>query len=204
MKLLDDVLFPKFNDWMLGEATTTLRAQVAGGARGRVLEIGAGTGLNFRHYAPEVEVVAIEPGSGMRKRAEQRVAAGFAQAPIRVEYGNVLRLPYDAGSFDTVVATFVLCSVEDLDQALTEIGRVLRPGGTFRVVEHVKSPDPSIYRWQKRLRPVWMSLLGGCDPTRDVRAALQSAGFDVENLGEVSLPLPSLAKAGVCGVAAKT
>jgi ubiquinone/menaquinone biosynthesis C-methylase UbiE len=102
-----------------------------------------------------------------------------------------------------VVLTFVLCSVKDLGAALAEVRRVLAPGGAVRLVEHVKSPDPSTAAWQARLRPIWMTLLGGCDPTRDIARDLERAGFDTSGLRPVDLPLPRLARAGVIGEAVR-
>lgn len=205
MPILDDVVFPWINDMALGKATVPLRKAVAGPAEGRILEIGAGTGMNFRHYGENADVIAIEPASGMRKRALRTLKeqAPRVRASIRVEDADARWLPFDAGSFDAVVATFVFCSVKDLDTTLREVSRVLKKGGSLRLVEHVASPDPSMLRWQKRLRPVWMQLLGGCDPTRDIRGALASHGFVVGDVAPVELPLPSLARAGVLGVAIK-
>jgi ubiquinone/menaquinone biosynthesis C-methylase UbiE len=201
MHLLDDILFPRINDFALGEATASLRAEVAGGARGKTLEIGAGTGLNFRHYPAGAKVVAIEPAPGMHARAARRARAPEVRASVEVSDANALRLPFADAQFDTVVASFVLCSVKDLDTALAEVRRVLVPGGAFRLVEHVASPDPSMRAWQRRIRPVWTRLLGGCDPVRDVRAALGRAGFSIEGIRDVELPLPSIVRAGILGEA---
>lgn len=201
MHLLDDVLFPRINDFALGEATAALRAEVAGGARGKTLEIGAGTGLNFRHYPAGAEVVAIEPAAGMHARAARRARSPEVRASVALSDANALRLPFPDAHFDTVVASFVLCSVKDLDTALAEVRRVLHPGGAFRLVEHVASPDPSMRAWQRRIKPVWTRLLGGCDPVRDVRAALARAGFAIEGVRSVELPLPSIVRAGLVGEA---
>lgn len=203
MQILDDVVFPWINDIALGRAVEGLRASVAGPAEGRVLEIGAGTGKNFRHYHDGVDVVAIEPGPGMRKRAMRTLRTEPLNANIRVADAKAERLPFEDASFDTIVASFVFCSVRDLSASLEEARRVLRPGGTLRLVEHVASPDPAMLRWQTRLRPLWMRVLGGCDPTRDIRGALATAGFSVEKLEPIDLPLPKLARAGVLGVAVK-
>lgn len=201
MQLLDQLVFPWINDLVLGRAMDPVRAEVVGGARGRVLEIGAGSGLNARHYPDNANVSAIEPSAGMRRRAEARLRDPSVRAAIRVEDGRVEELPFDAGSFDAVVFTFVLCSVKDLTRALAEVRRVLAPGGTLRLVEHVKSPDPFIASLQTRLRPVWMTLLGGCDPTREIARDLDRAGFDTTGIRAIDLPLPRLARAGVIGEA---
>jgi ubiquinone/menaquinone biosynthesis C-methylase UbiE len=205
----DQNVFPRINDFALGPEVDSLRAAVAGGARGRILEIGAGTGLNARHYPEGAEVIAIEPSEGMRRRARERLKSQNQnqnqnqkiQASIDLRDGRVEALPFDAASFDAVVLTFVLCSVKDLGAALGEIRRVLKPGGELRLVEHVKSPDPGIARWQRRVRPVWMTLLGGCDPCRDIEGDLARAEFNTKGLESVKLPLPKLARAGILGSA---
>jgi SAM-dependent methyltransferase len=198
LSVLDHV-FPVLNDLTLGPAVEPIRERVTAGARGRVLEIGAGTGLNFRHYAPGVEVVAIEPGAGMRARAARR--ARGAAASIEVADGRAHKLPFEDASFDAVVATFVLCSVRHLDATLAELRRVLRPGGALHVAEHVLSPDAALARWQRRVQPVWGVVFGGCRLDRDVAGALGRAGFEIDELEAVELPLPTIARPGTVGVA---
>jgi SAM-dependent methyltransferase len=200
----DQNVFPRINDFALGSEVDSIRAEVAGGARGRILEIGAGTGLNARHYPAGSEVVAVEPSEGMRRRARDRLHKEDVRGSIELLDGRVEALPFDAASFDVVVLTFVLCSVGDLEVALGQIRRVLRPGGELRLVEHIKSPDPGIARWQRRVRPVWMMLLGGCDPCRDVESGLKRADFDTKGLRGIKLPLPKLARAGLIGAAIRT
>jgi SAM-dependent methyltransferase len=197
----DQNIFPRINDFALGPEVDSLRAAVAGGARGRILEIGAGTGLNACHYPEGAEVVAIEPSEGMRRRAHERLKSPKIRASIDLRDGRVEALPFDAASFDAVVITFVLCSVKNIDSALGEIRRVLRPGGELRLVEHVKSPEPGVARWQRRVRPVWMMLLGGCDLCRDTESDLKRADFNTEGLESIKLPMPKLARAGLLGSA---
>jgi ubiquinone/menaquinone biosynthesis C-methylase UbiE len=203
VKLLDDIVFPWVNDLALGPAVDSLRARVAGEARGRVLEIGAGTGLNFRHYPRDAEVTAVEPAEAMFARAARRAQAGEVRAPIALQRGRASALDFDGASFDAVVVTFVLCSVKNLDAALREVRRVLRPGGTLHLIEHVVSPDRNVARFQRRVRPVWGVLLGGCDPTRDIAATIERAGFDTEGLRSVELPLPFVIRAGILGSAVR-
>jgi ubiquinone/menaquinone biosynthesis C-methylase UbiE len=196
-----DAIYPFINDLALGRRTEHLRGRVTAAARGRVLEIGAGTGLNFHHYAPDVELVAIEPAEAMRRRAVRRTEGQRVRARVRVQEGSAHRLPFEGGEFDVVVATFVLCSVRDLRGALREVRRVLRPEGALSIVEHGVSSDPSLARWQRRADPVWRALFGGCHLTRDILGALREAGFNVEELEAVELPLPTLASQGVIGSA---
>jgi ubiquinone/menaquinone biosynthesis C-methylase UbiE len=150
------------------------------GLRGRVVEIGAGNGLNFAHYPPDVdEVVAVEPEPYLRARAQEAAAA----APVKVTVvdGTADRLPGADGEFDAAVASLVLCTVPDPAGALAEARRVLRPGGELRFYEHVRAPTPRLARWQDRLaRRLWPAIGGGCHPNRDTEAAIAAAGFEVE------------------------
>lgn len=200
MSFLDDTVFPRINDAALGRRFAPIRAQVAGGAEGRVLEIGAGTGLNFMHYRPGVSVTAVEPAAGMRRFAERR---GRVPRGVTVVEGKAKELPFDAASFDTVVITFTMCSIRDegLGPALAEVRRVLRPGGELRLAEHVRSEEPLRVRVQERANPVWKVFFGGCSLLRDPRAELLRAGFDVRGIEDVTLPLPWILAPGQMGVA---
>jgi ubiquinone/menaquinone biosynthesis C-methylase UbiE len=153
------------------------RRELLAGLSGRILEVGAGNGLNFRHHPPGVtEVVAVEPEPFLRaKAAEAAVAAGV---PARIVAGTAERLPAADGEFDAVVASLVLCSVPDQRAALEEMRRALRPGGELRVYEHVRSESPAGARGQDRLARVWPRFTGGCHPNRDTPAAVEAAGFE--------------------------
>ncbi len=200
--LLDRHFFPHINDFILGRpAVSNLRERVVGGARGRILEIGAGTGLNARFYSEDADVIAIEPSEGMRARAERRALKENVRARLSFQDARAERLPFDSESFDAVVITFVLCSVKNLEASLLEARRVLKRGGELRLVEHVKSPEPRTARLQSQLRPIWMTVFGGCDPVRDIRDALMRLDFDVSAVNTIDLPLPRLASAGVIGSA---
>lgn len=144
-------------------------------AAGAVLEIGAGTGRNLPLYRTATRVVALEPGPGMRARANH--AAQAARVPVEVIDGTAEHPPFPDAAFDTVVASLVLCTVPDLAQTLAEARRVLRPGGTLRFYQHVRADDPRLARWQDRLERPWGWLAGGCHPNRDVVAAITAAGF---------------------------
>jgi ubiquinone/menaquinone biosynthesis C-methylase UbiE len=168
-------------------------------ARGRVLEIGAGTGFNLEHYPADVgDVVFTEPSAAMLRRAEERAAAlgGRAQgveAPAE-------RLPFPDDSFDTVVSTLVLCSVGDQDDALAEIRRVLKPGGRFLFIEHVRSDDDRLARWQDRLERPWRVVAFGCHPNRATLDRIEAAGFEVEALEAGALPnAPRLVRPMITG-----
>jgi ubiquinone/menaquinone biosynthesis C-methylase UbiE len=167
-----------------------LRAASAGKAVGCVLEVGAGTGLNFRHYrAPAVrEVLAIEPDPYMRRRAEPRAAQ--AAVRIRLMVGIAEALPLPDGSVDTIVATLVLCSVERPEQAVREWRRVLRAGGVVHWVEHIRSPEPWRARLQDWVAPLWRRVAAGCHPNRDALGILRSAGFEVQERERVEAGFP--------------
>jgi SAM-dependent methyltransferase len=203
MSLFGDTIFPRINDYALGPAVDPFRAEVAGQAEGRVLEIGAGTGLNFRHYPAGVDVIAVEPAPGMLRKAVERAQEPDVRARITVQQGRARALPFADESFDTVAATFVLCSVGDLEASVREIRRVLRRGGSLRLVEHVRSPDASLAAWQRRIRPLWRVLLAGCDPFRDVLGALDRAELDTSLLRRTALPLPGIVRAGLVGASVR-
>lgn len=156
------------------------RDELLDGATGRVIEVGAGQGLNFPHYPRSVtEVVAVEPETYLRERAEQ--AAARAPVPVTVVDGVADRLPADDGEFDVGVASLVLCSVPDQAAALGELRRVIRPGGELRFYEHVVSTRSRLARVQRILdRTVWPRLGGGCHSARDTLTAIESAGFTIE------------------------
>jgi ubiquinone/menaquinone biosynthesis C-methylase UbiE len=177
------------------------RRRLLAGLAGRVLEVGAGNGLNFPHYPASVtEVLAIEPEPYLRRLA--LAAARQAPVPIRVVDGTAEALPAHDATVDAVVASLVLCTVTDLNQALAEARRVLHPGGTLRFYEHVRAEDPRLARWQDRLERPWGWLVGGCHPNRDTVAAVTAAGLRVVQLDRFDLQaMPPLARPHVLGVA---
>jgi ubiquinone/menaquinone biosynthesis C-methylase UbiE len=157
-----------------------IRKKLLIGLRGRVIEIGAGSGPNFAHYPATVsEVVAVEPDPYLRGRAE--LAARAAPVSISVVGGMAEALPAEERSFDVAVFTLVLCSVADQATALAEVMRVLRPGGELRFYEHVVALDPALARVQRVLeKTFWPSVAGGCHPARDTASAIELAGFEIE------------------------
>jgi ubiquinone/menaquinone biosynthesis C-methylase UbiE len=164
------------------------RAELLSAATGKVLEVGAGTGLNASFYPAEVDVTFAEPDPHMAKRIDADVVEAPAEA-----------LPFADASFDTVVSTLVLCSVDDLERALAEIRRVLTPDGRLLFLEHVRAREgSSLARWQDRLNPLWRRL-AGCDCNRDTVAAMQTAGFTVT--ARPTKLAPPLARPVVSGVA---
>lgn len=155
------------------------RQELLAGLRGRVIEVGAGHGLNFPHYPETVsEVVAVEPEDYLRQKAIE--AAAQAPVLISVVDGLADALPAEDGSFDAGVASLVLCSVADQSAALGELSRVIRPGGELRFYEHVVSDKPRFAQFQRAVTPVWQHFAGGCHANRDTKTSIEDAGFVIE------------------------
>jgi ubiquinone/menaquinone biosynthesis C-methylase UbiE len=177
--------FASFWDWMSAhepKKSLEMRKEVVGGATGRVLEIGCGTGASFAHYPADAQVVATEPDGEMLRRAEKHLKEkGITNVELRRAAAQ--DLPFEDGSFDTVVSCLVFCHVAgDAPAALAGIKRVLKPGGTFRFMEHVRN-DASGFggKFQDFVNPVWKRLLGaGCNCNRQTQKAIEDAGFAID------------------------
>jgi ubiquinone/menaquinone biosynthesis C-methylase UbiE len=158
-------------------------------ARGVVLEVGIGSGLNLPLYSPAItHVIAIDPSAELLQLARQRVA----QAQVRVSLirGSAEHLPFDNAVFDTVVMTWTLCSIPDPRAGLAEIRRVLKAGGRLLFVEHGLSPEAPIARWQAWLTPFWSKLSGGCHLDRQMDDLIRAAGFDTQTIEAGYMPGP--------------
>ena len=156
------------------------RDELLAGLSGRVIEVGAGNGLNFGHYPESVdEVVAVEPEPYLRERAEQ--AAAEAPVPVIVLDGVADALPLDDVSVDAGVASLVLCSVPSQATALAELRRVLRPGGELRFYEHVRAESSPLAGLQRAADVVWPHVSGGCHTHRDTPRSIERAGFEIES-----------------------
>ena len=181
-----------------------MRAELLAGARGRTLELGAGTGLNLAHYTDAVtELVLTEPDPHMARRLRKRLEEE-PPAPGRVEVieAQAERLPFEDQSFNSVVSTLVLCSVESPGGAAAEIARVLKPDGRLLYLEHVRSGDPAVARWQDRLERPWGWLGAGCHPNRDTLAQLEATGLLAEPVERDQMPkAPSIVRPLVRGEA---
>lgn len=171
-------LYPHIAETAEKKGGTKYRRELLDGLSGRVVEVGAGHGLNFGHYPQGVtEVVAVEPEPHLRQLAED--AATRAAVPVEVRAGTADALPVGDSSCDAAVLSLVMCSVDDPDAALAEVRRVLKPGGALRFYEHVRAEEPRLARAQRiadRFRPY---LAGGCHAGRDTVGAIERAGFEV-------------------------
>ena len=170
MGLYQEQLLPRFQDKVMSrKATRVVRARVCAGLRGRVVEVGFGTGLNVPYCSTEVrEVLAVEPSRVCMRLAAPRIAK--SPVPVRLAGLNGEHLELPSGEFDAVLSTWTLCTIPDLSAALGEMRRVLKPGGTFRFVEHGHAPDARVARWQARVEPLNRRLAGGASHTPILRA----------------------------------
>jgi ubiquinone/menaquinone biosynthesis C-methylase UbiE len=164
-----------------------MRAELLAEARGRTLEVGAGTGLNFAHYPDAVsELVLTEPFAPMANQLREKVAASGRSAEVVEAPGETL--PFEDDSFDTAALTLVLCTTPDPEAVLREIARVLRPGGRFLFLEHVRAEEPGLEKWQDRLHGPWYAFGHGCHCNRDTLATLEASPLEVERAERGTIP----------------
>lgn len=179
-----ETIFPRLCHVALSSGRfTRLRRELLAGARGRVVELGSGTGLNLPHYPDTVsEVHGIDPNPGMIDLARREVTEGeAARRPYAVELHESRgeELPFPDASFDTVVSTWTLCSVDDVERVLSEVHRVLRPGGRLLLVEHGLSHEAGVRRWQRRLTPLQKRIADGCHLDRDFSRHLTESSLRI-------------------------
>lgn len=190
MGLYVDRVLPRITDVALaGKEFTAMRARVCYGLSGDVLEVGFGSGRNVPHYPAEVSRVrAVEPAAGGRALAAKRVA----QSPVPVEYVGLdgEHLPVEDASVDHVLTTWTLCTIPNVERALAEARRVLRPGGALHFIEHGRSPDPKVARWQDRLTPIQRKLFGGCHLNRRIDDLVAQSGLELSQLQNFSAKGP--------------
>jgi ubiquinone/menaquinone biosynthesis C-methylase UbiE len=177
-----DHVLPRFQDKVMGsKRLREARGRVCDGLEGAVVEIGFGTGLNTYYYSSKITtLVAIEPSRVCMKIAASRIA----KAMVPVEYGGLTgeHLDLPTAKFDAVLSTWTLCTIPDMDAALAEIKRVLKPGGSFHFIEHGHAPDEKVARTQARLEPLNKRLAGGCHLTRRIPDDIERAGFDIQKI----------------------
>ncbi len=182
----------------------SVRQDLLGQASGRTVEIGSGSGLNLRHFPADLEeLILTEPAAPMRARLVRRL--GRSERLAQVLAASAERLPFSDGTVDTIVSTFVLCTVEAPDLALEEIRRVLRPGGRLLFLEHVRAESPRLAWWQDRLHNSWRRFAEGCHCNRATVELIRESGLDVGDVREARWrAMPPIVKPLVAGVATKT
>ena len=175
-------VLPRIQDKVMDRPDVrAVRSRVASGLSGDVIEIGFGTGLNAQHYPPNVvRVAAVEPSTLCMRIAQPRLAGIPAKVDLAGLTGEKLDLRSEG--FDAALSTWTLCTIPNVDAALAEIRRVLRPGGRLHFVEHGHAPDTGIARWQARIEPPWKLVAGGCHLTRPIAELIERAGFRVDEL----------------------
>ena len=192
MGIYREFILPKLCDLaMRNKQLLPFRERVIGAAEGRVLEIGVGSGMNLPFYRPPVqEVLALEPAP--RLVAMARATARATSTPVNFLEASAEAIPLDSHSVDTIVTTWTLCSIPQAAMALTEMRRVLRPGGRLLFAEHGLAPDENIRRWQDRLTPAWRYICGGCHLNRPIRTMIEGAGFRIDRIetGYIAGPKP--------------
>ncbi|MET1078716.1 MAG: class I SAM-dependent methyltransferase [Pseudomonas sp.] len=166
------------------------RSQLVPLARGQVLEIGIGSGLNLQFYDPgQVErIVGVDPSAAMQALARERAAA--IDIPVQMVALELGQIQAPTACFDSIVCTFTLCTIVDPFSALREMRRVLKPGGRLLFCEHGLAPQPEVVRWQRRLNPLWKPLAGGCHLDRDIPALIEAGGFVIRERHSAYLPGP--------------
>jgi ubiquinone/menaquinone biosynthesis C-methylase UbiE len=167
-----------------------MRGELLAGASGRVIEIGAGTGVNLEPYGDGVEdLTLVEPDPHMGAQLRKRLADRHGDPlPAQLVAAPAEALPFADDTFDTAVATLVLCTIPDPVAAIDEMARVLRPGGRLLFIEHVRAEDASSARWQDRLEKPWRFLADGCHCNRDTEANLRASSFKVEEIDHTKMP----------------
>lgn len=188
MGFYNDRILPHIVDVVCGVAANdSLRQRTCAGLHGEVLEIGFGSGNNVGFYPAAVERVAgVEPADVAWKIAAKRVAG--SEVPIERAGLDGQSLPFPDATFDTALSTFTLCTIPDVDAALAEIRRVLKPGGTLHFVEHGLAPDAAVRTWQHRLNPIQQRIAGGCNLDRDIPGLITGAGFETVEIDRFYQP----------------
>jgi ubiquinone/menaquinone biosynthesis C-methylase UbiE len=192
MRLYQDLLLPALIDLsMRNKRLRPYRERVAGAARGRILDIGIGSGLNLPLYGQQAsEIFALDPSPRLLARAQDQ--AQHTQVPVHLLEGSAECIPLADHSMDTVVMTWTGCSIPDIRTALREMRRVLSHGGRLLFVEHGRAPEPAVARWQERLDPLWLRFSGGCHLSRKIDDLLSDAGFRIEGLKTGYIPGPRI------------
>ena len=202
MGLYREHVLPRMINTMCGmKSSDPLRERACARLSGRVVEIGFGSGLNVPHYPSAVsQVDAVEPSDVAWRLAEKRLST--ARTEIQRTGRDAQQLPYDDHVFDSAVSTWTMCTIPDIERALAEIQRVLKPGATLHFIEHGLAPDENVQRWQRRLEPMQKRMAGGCHLTREIVALLTAGGFTISETDVFYEPgAPKVVAADSLGVA---
>jgi ubiquinone/menaquinone biosynthesis C-methylase UbiE len=157
------------------------RERVVSGAAGQVLEVGIGSGINLQYYSDRAEhVIGLDPSAKLLEMAAE--ANRRSALTVELVKGSAETIPVEDRTIDTVLTTWTLCSIPDVNRALSEMRRVLKPNGRLLFVEHGLSPDDKVRRWQNRLNPIWRRVTGGCNLNRPVTHLIEVAGFRIEHV----------------------
>jgi ubiquinone/menaquinone biosynthesis C-methylase UbiE len=189
MGLYNRLILPRVVHFTCGtKPNMRQRQKVVPWARGRVLEVGIGSGLNLAFYDPArvSEVVGVDPSKEMVAMATD--AAQVAPFPVEFITAGAEEVPLETGSFDSLVLTYTLCTIPDVQSALREMARVLKPGGSLLFCEHGLAPDAAVRRWQNGVDPVWKRLGGGCHLNRDIPTLIRHGGFEITGMETMYLP----------------
>jgi ubiquinone/menaquinone biosynthesis C-methylase UbiE len=199
--LYDRYVLPKLIDAACGQPPMTqLRGRYVSQAKGRVLEVGIGSGLNLAHYGADVQhITGIDPAAELTAKAHQR--AQKIATPVDVLGLSGESLDLDDNMFDTVVCTWTLCSIANPYRAVQEMRRVLKPAGQLIFVEHGRSDDLTVSRWQRRIEPLWKVIAGGCHLTRRADELLSDGGFKIRQQASGYVPGPKVAAFMIHGIA---
>ena len=175
-------ILPRLLDLVMrNKEATRYRRKTIPAAAGRVLEIGAGSGLNLPFYGSEVtRLYALDPSRILLDMAKKKTAPGGI--PVEFLESSADEIPLESCFIDTVVTTWTLCTVPDAARALREIRRVLKPGGLLLFTEHGHAPDPAVQAWQRRINPLWRKIAGGCNLDRPIDRLIREAGFEILQL----------------------
>lgn len=204
MGLYANYLFPHLMDWALRKPRLQEQRKIAlAPARGEVLEIGFGTGLNLPHYPKSVtSLTGLDPASLLPKKVAARI--GHAPMPVDIAHLSAERLPFPDEYFNCVVSTWTLCTIPDALAALREVGRVLKPQGQFVFLEHGRSSDARVAKWQDRLNPLQQIIACGCNLNRPIDALILQAGLNLYSLERYVMPgVPRIAGEMYRGIATR-
>jgi len=192
MGLYARYVWPRILDFVMSDKTVAKeRSKVIPAAKDTVLEVGIGSGLNLPFYRAEVkQLYGVDPSAGLLEMARER--ARQVPFPVELREHSAERLPFADESMDTVVVTWALCSIPEPERALREMKRVLKREGQLLFVEHGRSADPGVERWQNRLNPIWRRVSGGCNMNRKIDELVTGAGFKLAELQTMYLPGPRL------------